>query len=285
MSGQHFSSPVEYLFGDSDTAANRLRLLHDIFTESSRAFLSESVSSRPNLAVDIGCGPGHTTRLINTTLNPARIVGIDSSESLIAEARTCSDREQYLVHDATIVPFPAGPADVLYARFVVSHLQDPVDVLGAWTTQLVEGGLLLLDEVETISTSNEVFSEYLGILDSLMSHERRTLYIGPSLGRMQIPGSIRVQKNQVRTLRVRDQQAAAIFGLNMEAWRDHQYLIDTYGEALITRVADQLKAKSRDADAGSTIEWAMRQMVLERVRPGHEDVGNHRFSGSTQDHS
>ena len=45
-----------------------------------------------------------------------------------------------------------------------------------------------------ISTSNEVFSEYLGILDALMSYERRTLYIGPLLGRMQIPGSIRVQK-------------------------------------------------------------------------------------------
>lgn len=141
MSGQHFSSPVEYLFGDSDTAANRLRLLQDVFAESSRALLSESVTCRPNLVVDIGCGLGHTTHLVNATLNPRRIIGIDSSESIIAEARTRSDHEQYLVHDATIIPFPAEPADVLYARFVVSHLQDPVDVLGAWANQLVEGGL------------------------------------------------------------------------------------------------------------------------------------------------
>ena len=265
MSRQHFSSPVEYLFGDSDIAANRLRLLHDIFAESSRAFLSESASTRPNLAIDIGCGPGHTTRLLNATLNPNQVVGIDSSESLIAEARTHSDHEHYLVHDATVVPFPAKPADALYARFVVTHLKDPVDVLGAWATQLVEGGLLLLDEVETISTSNEVFSEYLGILDSLMSHERRTLYIGPSLGRLQIPGSLGLQNNHVRTLGVRDQQAAEMFRLNMEAWRDHRFLIDTYGVTQISHVADQLGAIARDVNAGSTIEWTMRQMVFERV--------------------
>ena len=262
MSEQEFSSPVEYLFGDSDTAANRLRLLHDVFAESSRAFLIESVSRRPNLAVDIGCGSGHTTRLVNTTLNPARMVGIDSSESLITEARTRSDHEQYLVHDATIVPFPTGPADVLSARFVVTHLEDPVAVLEAWASQLAEGGLLLLDEVEMISTSNEVFSEYLGILDSLMSFERRALYIGPTLRRMQIPRSLGVQRSHVRTLRVRDQQAAALFRLNMEAWRDRQFLIDAYGEASIHRVADQLEAIARDANAGSTIKWMMRQMVF-----------------------
>lgn len=143
--------------------------------------------------------------------------------------------------------------------------------------------VVLLDEVEMISTSNEVFSEYLGILDALMSYERRTLYIGPLLGRMQTPGSIRLQKDQLRTLRARDRQAAAMFRLNMEAWRDHRFQIDTCGEAPITRVADQLEAISSGADSGSTIGWTMRQMVLERVRPAQYTVGNHRFSGSTQD--
>ena len=265
MPEQQFSATEEYLFGESDIAANRLRMLHDVFAESSREFLRESVSRRPNLAVDIGCGPGHTTRLVNTILNPARMVGIDNSESLIAEARTLNDDEQYLVHDATIVPFPTAPADVLYARFVVTHLEDPVAVLEAWASQLAEGGSLLLDEVEMISTSNEVFSEYLGILDSLMSFERRALYIGPTLRRMQIPGLLGVQRNHVRTLRVRDQQAASLFRLNMEAWRDRQFLIDTYGEASIHRLADQLEATARGASAGSTIKWTMRQMVFERL--------------------
>ncbi len=266
MSEQQFSQ-VEYLFGDSDTAARRLRLLHNVFADSSRAFLRDSVSSRPNLAVDIGCGPGHTTRLIDTTLRPTRMVGIDSSESLIAEAQTFGGHEQYLVHDATVVPFPVGPAEVLYARFVVTHLKDPVAVIEAWASQLTEGGLLLLDEVEKIETSNSTLSSYLNVLNSLMTHEGRDLFVGPRLKCIQIPSTFKIKQNAFRTLRVPDRQASAMFRLNLEAWRDRRFIIDTYGEAPITCVADQLEAIARDAKTGSTIEWTMRQMVFERDRP------------------
>ena len=195
------------------------------------------------------------------------MVGIDSSESLIAEAQTRSGHEQYLVHDATVVPFPVGPADVLYARFVVTHLKDPLAVIEEWASQLTEGGLLLLDEVEKIETTKSTLSSYLDVLNSLMTHEGRALLIGPRLDSIQTSGLLKIKQNAAQTLRVQDREAAAMFRLNLEAWRDRRFLIDTYGEAPITCVADQLEAIARNAKIGSTIEWTMRQMVFERDRP------------------
>ena len=147
--------PPRYLFGDSDVASHRLRVLSEVFVESSRRFLRAAAPDRPGLAVDVGCGPGYTTRLVADVLRPRRMVGIDRSEAFITEARrTGGSNVSYLVHDAAAVPFPVGPADLIYARFVATHLSDPTTTIRGWATQLVPGGLLLLDETDSISTTN-----------------------------------------------------------------------------------------------------------------------------------
>jgi hypothetical protein len=55
---------LHYSFGDTQIARQRLDLLSSVFDLSSRAFLHAKVLKRPHLALDIGCGPGNTTRLI-----------------------------------------------------------------------------------------------------------------------------------------------------------------------------------------------------------------------------
>jgi len=67
-----------YAFGDGPTAARRLDLLADLFEPASRTFLERVAGldglagRRPGLAVDLGCGTGHTTRLVAEVLRPAR---------------------------------------------------------------------------------------------------------------------------------------------------------------------------------------------------------------------
>jgi len=256
---------AEYMFGDDSTASDRLRLLARIFAESSRSFVNEAVPDPPNLAVDIGCGPGYTTRLIARTLKPRLTVGMDTSEVYVAQAqRTARGSERYLVHDATAVPFPIGPADVLYARFVATHLRDPEAVIGAWGSQLVRGGVLLLDEVESITTSNRVLSRYLEVVNSLLNHEGRTLYIGPVLDTIRLPEFLQTRANGVRSLPVLDRRAAEMFRLNMEAWRHRRFATDTYGADAIRRLAYELDVMARGSSPKSTIEWEMRQIAFER---------------------
>ena len=255
-----------YLFGDSTAASHRLRLLAEIFVGSSRAFLSEAAPHNPDLAVDIGCGPGYTTRLVSSMLRPRQTVGMDISEVFVAEARrTARQGERYLVHDATIVPFPVGPADLVYARFVATHLRDPAAVVGAWVSQLSGGGLLLLDEVESITTTNRVLSRYIEIVDSLLTEEGRTLYVGPALATIRGHWLLRTRADHVRSLAVQDRHAAAVFRLNLEAWRDRGFVVDTYGTRAIRRLADELEVEAHGSGTTSNIEWTMRQIVLGRA--------------------
>ena len=260
------SGPPRYLFGDSDVASHRLRVLAEVFAESSRRFLRAAAPDGPGLAVDVGCGPGYTTRLVADVLRPLRTVGIDRSEAFIAEARRAGGGNvSYLVHDAAAVPFPIGPADLIYARFVATHLHDPTATIRSWATQLVPGGRLLLDEVDSISTANRVLSRYLAILTALLEHQGNRLYVGPTLSNVAAPGPLRSKIDTVRRLRVPDGRAATMFRLNLETWRDHPFVADTYGADAVRRLADELEAEAGAAGTASTTEWGMRQIAFERV--------------------
>ena len=259
------SRPPAYLFGDSSTASHRLHVLAGVFAESSRPFLSEAGRRWLAFAVDIGCGPGYTTRLVADVLKPLHTVGLDSSDAFIEEARRSGGgRVSYLVHDAATVPFPVGPADLIYARFVATHLVDPEAVIGRWAFELVQGGLLLLDEVDSITTSNDVLSRYLDMVSSVLAHDGKTLCVGPALSEMRLDG-LKTRADRVRRLRVQDRLAATMFRLNLETWWTHPFASETYGEGALHRLANELEAESFAPAGQSSIEWGMRQIVLERA--------------------
>lgn len=78
---------MSYLFGETDIAARRLKVLAEVYAVSTRAFLLGQVPTRPRAAVDLGCGPGYTTHLLADVLQAERTVGLDNSEPFIALAR------------------------------------------------------------------------------------------------------------------------------------------------------------------------------------------------------
>ena len=140
----------EYLFADSERAAQRLEYLSGVFAETTRDFLAAVDIDRPALVLDLGCGPGYTTHFLAQLTRCRRAVGLDNSASFIALAeQTQTDSVTFQLHDITEVPFPAGLSDLLYCRFLLAHLQDPAGTIDRWGTQLRQGGRLLIEEVET----------------------------------------------------------------------------------------------------------------------------------------
>src|ERR1700754_1705417 len=63
-------STCSYSFGDSPTAADRLAVMARVFEPEMRVFLAKWSHLSPELAIDLGCGPGYTTRLL------AEILGV-----------------------------------------------------------------------------------------------------------------------------------------------------------------------------------------------------------------
>jgi trans-aconitate 2-methyltransferase len=258
-----------YAFGDSDLAVERLRLLAEVFAAASARFLAATVDGPVGLAIDLGCGPGHTTRLLASTVRPARTVGLDASARIVevaagAAGRDADGRLEFLRHDVTAVPFPVGPADLVYARFLVGHLRDPAAALAAWATQLGPGGLLLLDEVEWIHTDEPALATYLEVVADLLGRRGHRLDPGPLLEALPDPPGLRRQASTVATLAPGARRAATIFGLNLRVWGEDPQVRADHG-ALPERLQAELAALATAPDRDA-ITWGIRQIAYRRPR-------------------
>ena len=253
-----------YAFGDSAAAARRLDLLAALFEPTTRAFLEQSAGRELGLAVDLGCGTGHTTRLLASVLGPRRTLGLDQSASFVARATGAAPPGVgFAVHDVTTVPFPAGPADLCFCRLLLSHLPDPAAVVAAWATQLAPDGLLLVDEVDQIHTADPALHGYLEVIGALLASRGQTLEVGPLLHRLPDPPGLARRHDRVAVLAPPAGRAAAMFAENLGVWG---------GQAVRDGLADRRELDALGADLAAvagggraaTITWELRQIAWQR---------------------
>ncbi len=252
---------ARYTYGDSAFAADRLDLLARVFEPSSRAFLQRAGTKEPALAIDLGCGPGNTTRLIAEVLHPARTVGLDRSSPFLERARRAAPvGVSFVEHDVTVTPFPVDPADVVFCRLLVAHLPDRSDVIARWTTQLAPGGVLLLDEIEEIRSDEPAFAAYLPLAIRVVERAGGRLVVGSELASMPDPrGTDRVADDVVR-LDLSASDAATIFGMNLRVLIERGEVEPQPG--LERSLADVVER------GGAPIAWRMRQIAFRRSAPG-----------------
>jgi trans-aconitate 2-methyltransferase len=258
-----------YAFGDSEPAARRLGLLADVFEPPSRAFLSRFAADPVDLAVDLGCGPGHSTRLVASVLGARCTLGLDQSASFVAMAEAAAPPGvSFAVHDVTVVPFPAGPAGIVYGRFLLTHLPDPPATLAAWATQLAPGGLLLVDEVERIRTAQPALRGYLDTAAALLASRGHRLEVGAALHRLPDPPCLTRRHDQVAHLAPPAALAAELFAQNLAVWRDSAVQTRVATGPELDRLAGALAEVADGAAEGEgegTIAWELRQLAWQRA--------------------
>lgn len=257
---------MSYLFGDSDRAAQRLRVLADVFATSSRPFLQGMTETPPQLALDLGCGPGYSTRLLADATQCARAIGLDNSERFITLAgRSATEHLSFIRHDVTRVPFPTGASDLIYCRMLLTHLRDPQSLIERWATQLRPGGLLLIEEVEWIRTDQPSLRAYLEILGALLEQQGSRLYIGAQLDAMQPGGGLSRRMSWVSILPVSTAQAATMFSLNIVSWKDQPFIQQHYGANFIKQLEDALQKLAKTSTSRGEVRWGVRQLAYERL--------------------
>jgi len=258
------ASSADYVFGDTDVAARRLDLLAEAWAAPSAAFLREHAPQGPLLAVDLGCGPGHTTRLLAWTTGATRTIGLDNSKAFLARARAdAPDGVTFLDHDVTDLPFPQRPADLVYARMVLSHVPRPRDLMPAWMDELSPDGVLALDEVEWIRTDNDAFRRYLELLGALLSTRGSTIAAGPIVARFDGGPHGRQRTSAVRIHPVPAAVAAELFALNLMTWREEPFVGENYSPRELDDLDGELRALARGRPSHDDVIWGMRQTTFE----------------------
>jgi len=261
---------MPYLFRDTEIAARRLRVLADVYGPASRAFLQEQeqniVINTPRIAVDLGCGPGYTTRLLAESTGCERAIGIDASEYFLELAReNAPEHISFVQHDVTQVPFPVGPGDLIYCRFLLTHLKEPQSIIERWGTQLRPQGLLLVEEVEWIQTGHPLLSTYLDIVAATLEQQANQLYIGSLLDAMEVGDGLRRRMSRVYRLPVSTKQAATMFSMNIPAWKNQDFVRERYGLEMIERLERELGELAKSETSEGENVWGMRQIGYERI--------------------
>lgn len=144
-SGAHAGgmTDVPYTHGHHDSV---LRSHRWRTAENSAAYLLPRL--RPAMTLlDVGCGPGTITCDLARSVAPGRVVGIDASEAVIAEARATADASgvrsvSFQAGDLFHLPFDDGTFDVVHAHQVLQHVGDPVAALTEMRRVCRPGGLV-----------------------------------------------------------------------------------------------------------------------------------------------
>jgi len=123
---------MKYLFSGESTAAMRLKKLHAVFFRSTENFIKNSVKNhtggKVKRCVDLACGTGYTTGTLASVIDLSECVGLDNSPYFIERAREFLknyDGVRFELQDITKIPFPVSDNDLIYARFILTHLGKP----------------------------------------------------------------------------------------------------------------------------------------------------------------
>ena len=256
-----------YTFGDNPVAAERLALLAATYEPSSARLLRLGASLGPRRPVDLGCGPGHSTRLLAAIVSPPVTVGVDRSPDHIARARAAAPPGvEYAVHDVTAAPLPGEAPDLLYCRFLLTHLGDPARALATWAAAAADGAALVVEETADMTSAHPAFRLYYALVADLQRHYGQELAIGRAMDRLLVGSGWHTEISDLRELSLPARRMARLHGLNLATWRHDPFARASFAPMRLDELAAELEAIAAGTAAAPDVSPTMRQLVLMKVR-------------------
>ena len=281
-----------YTFGTNPTAAARLALLAEVYEAGTRALLARWCPPSPEHAVDLGCGPGHTTLLVHAASGAGRTTGVERSPEYAAAARALAAEHGVAASDpagnpagnpagsprsgVTIVeadvtrePLPVDEADVVHARFLVTHLAAPRAAVRLWGGLLRPGGRLLLQEVSRLVSREPVLGRYYELVAELQAHHGQALDVGQDLPAIAAdavapPGSgLVVEHVTTRSWHPPIAAMATLHVLNLRTWRTDRYASRAFDPDELDALDDALAAIAHGAPS-EPVEQDLTEVVVTR---------------------
>jgi SAM-dependent methyltransferase len=106
-------------------------------------------ASNNGTMLEVGCGQGIRTQIISQTFPLAKVIGIDRSQELLAQALDKQTNNlSFLEADLYHLPFSDESFDFIYARLVFMHLNNPMDALSSLFRVLKKGGKILIEDAD-----------------------------------------------------------------------------------------------------------------------------------------
>jgi predicted TPR repeat methyltransferase len=258
------TSRSHYSFGDNRLAAQRLEYLAAAFAPSSRRFLQREKPGRVELALDLGSGIGASTALVRDVTNAPRVAGYERSGNFLAIARRQYPELTFREIDVLAPVYPDREPDLIYARFLLTHIHRPADVLTTGVQQLRIGGRLLLEETAAWSSPVPAISHYYDLVQQLQAHHGQETLIGKRLEGL-AAGVARARATSVlQEIPVAAAVMARLHSMNLATWKADPFMLQTHGLRALEDLEGELKAIAAKSDFPEG-RCVMAQVCIERI--------------------
>lgn len=252
-----------YTFGDNQEASRRLRRLAEVFEPETRDLLNAvrcECGGRPfELALDLGCGPGWSTHLIQATLNPRRTIGLEASEAYVVEARVNQPQLEFIHHNVLTTPFPVDNADFIFCRFLLTHLPSPQAALASWACAARFGALLAIHETEALHSTHPALSRYYQMVAQMQKHYGQELNVGALLIDALAGTSWSLVSSESVVLEKSARDMAQLHLANLRTWGRNDFAVQTFKRYEIDQLESQLGSiASGGTEAGAVYNTAKR---------------------------
>jgi SAM-dependent methyltransferase len=186
----------------------RLRVLARAMYPTTAA-LFDRVGIAPGMScLDVGCGGGDVTRELARRVAPGgRAIGIDRDGTKLAIAREEADGDAGVAveyREGDILTTELTPEyDVVYVRFLLTHLADPGAATARIAAGLRPGGVLIVEDIDTTGSfchpANPAYERYAELYTRAAWARGVDPNIGPRLPQLLVAaGCKRVRVNVVQ---------------------------------------------------------------------------------------
>lgn len=142
---------------NTDWSATQYLKFEDERTQPARDLLARVPLQAPKTIVDLGCGPGNSTTVLESRYPDAQLTGIDSSPDMIRKARTTLPHREFAVRELESYT-PPGPVDLFYSNAVIQWLKkdERFDIVKRLMSTQPSGGVFALQVPDNLSEPSHV---------------------------------------------------------------------------------------------------------------------------------
>ena len=186
---------TQYVIGGGRQGKERLKLLSEVMFPTTSRLLTEVGLTTGMGCLDVACGGGHVTLFLARQVGPqGKVVGTDADAEILALARQDAaaenlDNVEFRVADVQVCP-GAEQQDLVYARFILTHLADPAKCVDAMVQSSRHKGTVVVEDIDFTGSfchpHNAAYQRYTELYRQVVKFRGGDADIGPRL-----PGMLR----------------------------------------------------------------------------------------------
>lgn len=179
-----------YIIAGGGVGVDRLKTLAEATWPGSSFWLNRHGFGSGVALLDLGCGGGEITfRMAAAAGEGTTLVGLDNDSEAIRLAQADPRAAQYpncqFMHGEAAEAGVLGPFDIVYLRFLLSHVRDPAAVLARAKRWLKPGGRVLIEDVDFAGhfahPASRAFERYVELYVAAARARGADPLIGPKL--------------------------------------------------------------------------------------------------------